>query len=153
MSHSLKTRSFFTVSLSVLAATFATALGAQSAETAKPMELRTIMETLGRDMQAVTDAISREDWPRVAELAPGIAEHAEPPVSEKTRIVAWLGAEAGKFRGLDGQVHEAATAMGEAAKRSDGQAVIAAFASTQQSCLACHESYRRSFVEEFYGSR
>ena len=149
----LKPRSFFTVSLSVLLATFATALGAQSVEAAKPMALRTIMERLGRDMQAVTGAISKEDWPLVAELAPRIANHAEPPMSEKMRILAWLGADAGKFRGLDGQVHDAATAMGEAAQRNDGQAVIAAFSKTQQSCLACHQSYRRSFVEKFYGSR
>ncbi|MCA0200552.1 cytochrome c [Azonexus sp.] len=147
----LKPRSFFTVSLSVLLATFATALGAQSVEAAKPMALRTIMERLGRDMQAVTGAISKEDWPLVAELAPRIAKHAEPPMSEKMRILAWLGADAGKFRGLDGQVHDAATAMGEAAQRNDGQAVIAAFSKTQQSCLACHQSYRRSFVEKFYG--
>ena len=117
------------------------------------MALRTIMERLGRDMQAVTGAISKEDWPLVAELAPRIAKHAEPSMSEKMRILAWLGADAGKFRGLDGQVHDAATAMGEAAQRNDGQAVIAAFSKTQQSCLACHQSYRRSFVEKFYGSR
>ena len=35
----------------------------------------------------------------------------------------------------------------------DGQAVIAAFSKTQQSCLACHQSFRQSFVEQFYGSR
>ena len=69
MNQPLKPRSFFTVSLSVLLATFATALGAQSVEAAKPMALRTIMERLGRDMQAVTGAISKEDWPLVAELA------------------------------------------------------------------------------------
>ena len=153
MNQPLKPRSFFTVSLSVLLATFATALGAQSVEAAKPMALRTIMERLGRDMQVVTGAISKEDWPLVAELAPRIAKHAEPPMSEKMRILAWLGADAGKFRGLDRQVHDAATAMGEAAQRNDGQAVIAAFSKTQQSCLACHQSYRRSFVEKFYGSR
>ena len=84
----LKPRSFFTVPLSVLLATFATALGAQSVEAAKPMALRTIMERLGRDMQAVTGAISKEDWPLVAELAPRIAKHAEPPMSEKMRILA-----------------------------------------------------------------
>jgi hypothetical protein len=87
----LKPRSFFTVPLSVLLATFATALGAQSVEAAKPMALRTIMERLGRDMQAVTGAISKEDWPLVAELAPRIAKHAEPPMSEKMRILAGLG--------------------------------------------------------------
>lgn len=91
MNQPLKPRSFFTVPLSVLLATFATALGAQSVEAAKPMALRTIMERLGRDMQAVTGAISKEEWPLVAELAPRIAKHAEPPMSEKMRILAWLG--------------------------------------------------------------
>mgnify|MGYP002148530272 CR=1 FL=1 len=153
MSHLLNHRQLLTIALSVALATAATGLGAQSAEAAKPMALRSVMERLGRDMQAVTGAISKEEWTLVAELAPKIAKHAEPPMSEKMRILAWLGADAGKFRGLDGQVHDAATAMGEAAKRSDGQAVIAAFSKTQQSCLACHQSYRRSFVEKFYGSR
>lgn len=149
----LKPRSFFAVSFSVTLATVATALGAQSVEPAKPMALRTIMENLGQDMQAVTGAISKEDWQLVAELAPKIAKHAEPPVSEKMRILAWLGADAAKFRGFDGKVHDAATAMGEAAKRGEGQAVIEAFSKTQQSCLACHQSYRRSFVEQFYPVR
>lgn len=149
----LNIRSLFKVALSVTLAAAAPGLGAQSAEAVKPTALRAVMEKLGRDMQAVAGAISKEEWARVAELAPGIAKHAEPPMSEKMRILAWLGADAGKFRGLDGQVHDAATAMGEAAQRNDGQAVIAAFSKTQQSCLACHQSYRRSFVEKFYGSR
>lgn len=153
MSQPLKLGSFFAVSLSVILATSATSLGAQSVETAKPMELRTIMKRLDHDMQAVTGAISKEDWSLVAELAPRIAKHAEPPISEKMRILAWLGTEVGKFRGFDGRVHDAATAMGEAAKRSDGQAVIVAFAKTQQSCLACHQSFRPSFVKNFYGEQ
>lgn len=153
VSQPLKLRPFFIVSLFVILASFSTVLSAQSVEEGRPMALRTVMEKLGLDMQAVTGAISKEDWLSVAELAPRIAKHAEPPVSEKVHILAWLGADAGKFRGLDGQVHDAATAMGDAAKRSDGQAVIAAFSRTQQSCLACHQSFRHSFVEHFYGER
>jgi len=153
MNQLLKPRSFFTIALSMALVTAATGLGAQSVEAAKPMALRTVMEKLGRDMQTVTGAISKEEWTLVAELAPKIAKHAEPPMSEKMRILAWLGADAGKFRGFDGQVQDAATAMEDAAKRSDGQAVIAAFSKTQQSCLACHQSFRQSFVGQFYGSR
>lgn len=153
MSLSLNIRSLFKVALSVTLAATAPRLGAQSAEAAKPTALRAVMEKLGRDMQAVAGAISKEEWARVAELAPGIAKHAEPPMSEKMRILGWLGADAGKFRSLDGEVHDAATAMGEAARRNDGQAVIAAFSRTQQSCLACHQSYRRSFTKKFYGKR
>jgi cytochrome c556 len=123
------------------------------AETIKPLALRGMMDKLGRDMQIVTGAISKEDWALVATLAPKIASHAEPPLPEKVRILSWLGSDAGRFRGFDGQAHDAATAMGEAAKRRDGQAVIAAFAKVQQSCLGCHQSFRQPFVEHFYGSR
>ena len=117
------------------------------------MALRSVMEKLGRDMQAVTGAISKEEWTLVAELAPKIAKHAEPPLGEKMRILGWLGTDAGKFRGFDGQVHDAASSMGDAAKRGDGPAVIAAFSKTQQSCLACHQSFRQSFMKQFYESR
>lgn len=131
----------------------AAAPGAQTTAAAEPMALREVMQQLGRDMQAVTGAISQEDWAVVADLAPKIASHAEPPVAEKLRILAWLGTDAGKFRGFDGLVHDAATAMGEAAQRSDGQAVIAAFAKVQQNCLACHQGYRKSFMQHFYEKR
>ncbi len=144
--------------LSVRAITLAAAmlpsaaiLHAQTAAPAKPMALQTVMATLGRDMQTVTGAISREDWAMVARLAPDIAHHPAPPLSEKLRILGWLGTDAGKFRGFDAQVHEAAAAMGEAAARGDGQAVITRLATVQQSCLACHQAFRKSFREHFYG--
>ena len=124
-------------------------LHAQAAEPAKPMVLQSEMEKLGRDIQAVTGAISKEGWARVADLVPKIAKHAEPPVLAKMRILAWLGADAGKFRSFGGQVHEAAMAMGEAVMRSDGQAVITHFAKVQQSCLACHQGFRKLFQEHF----
>ena len=122
------------------------------AEKAKPLTLRSVMDKLGKDMQAVTGAISKEDWAQVAALAPQIASHAEPPLSEKVRILSWLGSDVGKFRGFDGQAHDAASAMGEAARHNDGYAVIASFAKVQQSCLGCHQSYRQPFVEHFYRS-
>ena len=141
------------ITLVVAMLPFAAILHAQAAEPERPMVLRSVMEKLGRDMQAVTGAISKEDWAMVAELAPVIAKHEEPPVSEKMRILAWLGADAGRFRGFDTQVHEAAMSMGEAATRNDGQAVIAHFAKVQQSCLACHQGFRKSFQDHFYEKR
>ncbi|CQR41793.1 conserved exported hypothetical protein [Thiomonas sp. CB3] len=140
-----------TLAAAVLA--FGATFHAQAAEPAKPMALQNVMEKLERDMQAATGAISREDWALVARLAPNIAHHAEPPVAERLRIMAWLGKDAGKFRGFDEQVHEAAAAMGEAATRGDGPAVITEFSKVQQSCLACHQAFRKSFQEHFYGQR
>ncbi|MDT3678156.1 MAG: cytochrome c [Burkholderiaceae bacterium] len=126
---------------------------ARADEATKPMALQSVMKQLGQDMQAVTAAISKEDWARVAELAPKIANHEQPPVMEKMRILTWLGTDAGKFRGFDGQVHDAAASMGDAAARGDGQAVIAAFAKLQQSCLGCHQNYRTAFIDHFYEKR
>lgn len=126
---------------------------ARADEATKPMALQGVMKQLGQDMQAVTAAISLEDWTRVTELAPKIANHDQPPMMEKLRILTWLGTDAGKFRGFDGQVHDAATAMGDAAGRGDGPAVIAAFAQVQQGCLGCHQNYRTAFVDHFHEKR
>lgn len=128
-------------------------LRAQVLEPARPMALRSVMQQLRQDMQAVAGAISREDWILVADLAPRIASHAEPPLSEKMRILNWLGTDAGRFRGFDGQVHDAALAMGKVATRGDGEEVIAAFGKVQQHCLACHREFRQSFQAHFYGKR
>lgn len=116
----------------------------------EPMELRRIMWELSKDMQAVTDGISREDWARVAEVAPRIADHPQPPLGEKIRILAFAGSAVSRFRRFDEQIHQAAKALEQAAGRGDGQAVIASFAGLQNSCLACHQDFRKPFVEHFY---
>lgn len=116
-----------------------------------PMALQGVMKQLGIDMQTVTGAIAIEDWAAVAALAPQIGRHAEPPPEERARIMGWLGSEAPRFRGFDHVVHEAAGAMGEAAARGDGEAVIRAFSEVQQGCLACHQNFRQPFIAHFYG--
>lgn len=130
----------------------ATSTGTQ-AWAAEPLELRRIMQELGRNMQAVTDGISREDWGRVAEIAPRIATHPKPPLGEKMRILAFAGSDAGRYKRFDEQTHQAAMALEQAARRADGQAVIASFASLQTSCLSCHQGFRKPFVEHFYGQQ
>lgn len=139
-----------TATLCITLTAFGTMGVTRASEPEKPMALRAVMQQLERDMRSVTGAISREEWSQVVELAPGIGSHPQPPLREKMRILAWLGTAAGTFRGFDTQTREAAEAMGEAAARSDGQAVIAAFARLQQSCLGCHQNYRKSFREHFY---
>lgn len=140
----------------ILAAVMAGGVMAQDAVPAEPgktMALRTVMAKLGRDMQAVTAAISKEDWARVAELVPVIANHAEPPPAEKIRILSWLGSDAAKFRGFDRQVHDAANTMTDAAKRQDGEAVVVSFSRVQQLCLGCHQAFRQPFIAHFYENR
>jgi hypothetical protein len=139
----------FTATLCATLAGFGIAQTTRADDAPKPMVLRGVMQQLDRDMQAVTAAIAREDWPKVAELAPKIGNHPVPPLGEKLRILAWLGTDAGKFRSFDTGVREASAAMGEAATRGDGQAAIAGFAKVQQACLGCHQAFRKPFVEHF----
>lgn len=139
--------------LAIIAVLPAAGMDAHAADKEQPESLRAVMEKLGDDMQAVTGAISGEDWALVAELAPRIGRHPEPPMAQKVRILKWLGTDAGAFRGFDGQVEEAATGMGEAAARGDGEAVIESFANLQRACLGCHQQFRQSFLEHFGDQR
>lgn len=123
------------------------------AEPAKPLALRGIMQDLGRHMQTATLAIAREDWALVEKTAPLIASHPQPPLMEKTRILTFLGTDMGKYKSHDHKTHEAAHALGQAARNQDGVAVIAAFQSIQTGCYGCHREFRKPFVEHFYGVR
>jgi cytochrome c556 len=152
MQHRYRFKSFFTAAvIGALLASVCSQTWADDVEKAKPLALRKIMQDLGKNMQGITDGISREDWEMVGRLAPLVADHPQPPLVEKVRILSFIGADTGKFKGHDEKTHQAAQALEQAAVRSDGQAVIASFATLQNSCLACHQNFRKSFVEHFYG--
>lgn len=123
--------------------------GVAHAEGAQSMALYGIMQQMQTDMDAVQAAITQEDWKKVAELAPKIAHHEQPPLLEKVKILTWLNVDAPHFKGLDGQVEKAATAMGAAAQKGDKDAVVADYAQVQQSCVACHDAYRDKFIAHF----
>jgi len=80
-----------------------------------------------------------------------IAEHPQPPFTEKVRILTFVGSDVSRFKRLDAQTHQAAKELEQAASRGDGQAVIKSFAALQNSCLACHQNHRKPLVEHFYG--
>jgi len=142
----MKKRSVIVVSLITLA------LSISHVQAAEPLELQKVMKELGKNMQVVTDGISREDWELVAKTAPLIAAHPQPPVSEKMRIMKFMGPEMSNFKALDGETHEAAHGLEHAAHEKNGQKVIAAFQQVQTTCLNCHQTFRGKFVEHFYGS-
>ncbi|WP_435626890.1 cytochrome c [Candidatus Ferrigenium straubiae] len=109
------------------------------------------MKDLGKHMQAVTDGISREDWDTVARTAPLIADHPQPSLTEKMRIMAFMGSDMPKFKAFDGNTHDAAAEMGRLAQEKNGQKVIDSFHKLQSACLGCHQTFRTPFVEHFYG--
>lgn len=124
--------------------------GAQAGE---PLALQQVMRDLGKNMQVITDGISRGDWELVEKTAPLIADHPQPPFSEKLRIMSFMGTNMGKFKAHDGETHEQALAVGKAAKAKDGQGVILAFQKLQTSCYSCHSEFRKPFIEHFYGQK
>ncbi len=127
------------------------AIATPLAQAAEPLELQKVMKELGKNMQVVTDGISREDWTLVESASHLIAEHPQPPFTEKVRIMSFMGTNMGKFKGFDGQTHDAANEMAKAAQEKDGQKVILSFQKLQSACLACHQAFRTAFVEHFYG--
>lgn len=122
------------------------------AQAAEPLALQKVMKDLGSHMQTVAGAIARENWASVAETAHLIGEHPQPPLTEKLRIISFMGANMAKFKAFDEQTHEAAHEMASAAQAQDGQKVIGSFQKLQTSCLSCHQTFRPAFVEHFYGS-
>lgn len=129
------------------------ARAANPPDQATPLALTAIMRDLGKDMQGVTDGIAREDWSAVAQRAARIADHAQPPLGEKLRILAFMGRDAGHFRDYDRHAHDAAQQLAQAAQRQDGAAAITAFANVQGACLGCHQQFRKPFREHFHAPR
>lgn len=138
--------------LVLVASLIGIALTAAHAQAAEPLQLRKIMKDLGKSMEIVTDGISREDWSLVEKTSHLIAEHPQPPLPEKMRIITFMGSNMSKFKGFDEQTHEAASEMAAAAQEKHGQKVISAFQKIQSSCLGCHQAFRPEFVANFYGN-
>lgn len=128
------------------------ALAAPITHAAEPLEFKSVMKELGKNMQVITDGISREDWDLVAKTAPMIAMHPQPPLAERMRIMKFMGPEMSKFKAFDGETHEAAHSLELAAQEKNGQKVITAFRQVQTTCLNCHQAFRSQFVEHFYGA-
>lgn len=122
-------------------------------QAAEPLVLQKVMKDLGKNMQTITDGISRGDWELVEKTAPLIADHPQPPMTEKMRIMSFMGTNMGKFKAHDGETHDQAQAVGKAAKAKDGPGVILAFQKLQTSCYNCHSEFRKPFVEHFYGKK
>lgn len=138
-------------SLALTIAAFALSLATFATNAAEPLAFQGVMKDLGKHMQTVSGAIALEDWELVAKTAPLIAAHPQPPAEEKARIISFMGSDMGKFKSFDMQTHEAAHELQHAANEKDGMRVIAAFQKVQTSCLGCHQSFRKPFVEHFYG--
>lgn len=119
---------------------------------AEPLALQGIMKDMGRNMQVIVDGLSREDYATVEKAALAIADHPQPPVGEKMRILRFVGGNTPRFKVFDGETHANAMAVVSATKSGKGEDAITAFHKLQSSCLACHQAFRKPFVAHFYGT-
>jgi len=74
-------------------------------------------------------------------------------MSERLRILAFAGTDAGRFKAYDGETNMAAEALAKGARAKDGEVTILAFQKLQSSCFNCHREFRKPFVEHFYGAQ
>jgi cytochrome c556 len=128
-------------------------LATSDAQAASHVVLHEIMEDLGRNMQAITDGISREEWSLVEKNTAQIVDQPQPPLNEKVRLLGFMGTQMWKFKAYEGEKVDAALALGKAAKAKDGPRVILAFKKLQTSCYNCHSEFRKPLVEYFSGSK
>lgn len=120
---------------------------------ADSLTLREVMAGLGRHMEAITAGITSENWPSVSAEAARIAGHSQPPISEKMRIMGFVGTRMSQFRTYDSDVRRQAEAVRASANAEDGPGVIQAFAKLQDSCLTCHQAFRKAYIQHFRGAR
>lgn len=149
MSHSSKTQLIITVIVIILTCHSQLSWAGEKNQP-KPLALRTIMQGMSNDMQAITDAISREQWDKVAKISPLIGNHAQPSFTEKMRILRFIGSDSKTYRRYDKITQQAAQILSKTATTENGELVISSFAELQNSCLNCHQRFRQPFVEHFY---
>ena len=117
---------------------------------AKDLALRGIMADLGKNVGGIAQALAREDFAEVERLARAVADHPKVPITERARILTFLGRRMPEFKGHDDAVHATGETLVEAAVRKDAVTAIDAFANLQKACLACHENFRADIVNHFY---
>lgn len=151
--HKLNT-SMFRKSLLISALTLIFSSGQAFSESntqkVEPLALQVIMQDMDKNMQLITHAISGEDWTLVEKTAPLIANHPKPPMSEMLKIMAYMGKNMTTFKAYDVKTHDIATQLEISASSKEGADVISTFAALQNSCLACHQQFRKPFQQHFY---
>jgi cytochrome c556 len=109
--------------------------------------LKVIMVGLEADMEMIVRAMNYDDFEAIRTKAMEIAEHDKPPMAERKKIMAFLGAEASEFRKGDAMVHSSAVKLAEAALEKDYEKVVDRYKILLGGCVACHTGYRSRIVE------
>ncbi|MES0371789.1 MAG: hypothetical protein ABUK11_05870 [Mariprofundaceae bacterium] len=110
------------------------------------LSFKQVMQQLGSDYSDLDRAILWEDFDAAAEAAHAIAHHDKPSKQQRMKIMGILGGEMPNFKKADGNVHELAVKIEEAARVKDMQLLIQRQSQMLSACMTCHTAYRNSVV-------
>lgn len=120
-----------------------------AAETSdKPVsDLRSVMQGLLENTQQITAGIFLQDFNEIELAANKIADHPTPGMATKTKLLASLGAEMGKFKQFDTLVHNTAVNIASAASDKNMVAAMTAYHQLINGCQACHSEFKQRVTE------
>lgn len=108
----------------------------------EPKDIQEVMQRIEVNMGKLFSHIMREEFEQIAVMADKVADHEEPPITHRLKIIAELGTDFTDFKKHDDDVHINSVTMEKAAKKRDLEAVIISYGKTVQSCNNCHKTYR-----------
>ncbi|MBE9547805.1 MAG: cytochrome c [Proteobacteria bacterium] len=109
--------------------------------------LRLVMQGLLEDTQQITTGIFLQDFSQIEVAANKIANHPSPGMATKTKLIANLGGEMGKFKQFDTLVHNTAVKLSRAASNEDMTAIITAYHQLIDDCQACHAEFKQRIIK------
>ena len=107
-----------------------------------PKNFKEVMQRIETDMSKLIGHIMKEEYSDIISTAERVANHDEPPIAQRLRLIAELGTDFTNFKSHDDDVHINSVAMQEAAEKKDIDSVIVSYGKTLQSCNNCHKKYR-----------
>ena len=106
-----------------------------------------VMQRISVDMSKLIDPIMKGDFAKVHEIAEHVANHSEPPLSHRLKIIAKLGLDFTDFKKYDDEVHINSVAIQASANNKDIEGMIDNYWKTMKSCHGCHKKYRERIRE------
>lgn len=121
-----------------------------SLDSRKPVPLTAMMATHQkqemrdhlRAVQEITAALAKDDFDAIAKSAARIGWS-----DQEAMMCEHMGAGAPGFAQVGEHFHKTADTIAEAAKRHDRNGVTMALATTLQTCVGCHDTYRQQIVD------
>ncbi len=114
----------------------------QEAEVIQEKGLKSVMQGLLKDTQALTEGIFLEDYKKIEAAAKNIANHPTPGTLTMRKVMAGLGAEMGVFKGFDMKVHDTALVIANSASEQNMSKIISGYHQMIDGCQSCHAQFK-----------